>query len=140
LNGVHYEITGYTKDGPHIQVVDWAPINQRLGEAERIAMDQTATSVRLQQAEEELRLAACQVASYVAEKKLERVTSAHKMNSGDVRAILVEAGVEAKLVDRVSAMFVTTDKAHHAPKNYAPERQRIKLAVATLREVLKMGG
>jgi hypothetical protein len=137
LNGVYFEMTGYTKDGPNITVMEWSPIDQRLREAETIANDPTATSVKLQQGEEEIRLAACQLASQVAKEKLDRVTSAHKMNSKDVRAILVEVGVASDLMDRISATFVTADDAHHAPKSYTPNKERIRQAVAAIREVLK---
>lgn len=137
LNGIHYEMTGYTKDGPNIAVVEWSPIDQRLREAEAIANDATATSVKLQQGEEEVRLAACQMASQVAKEKLGRATSAHKMNSKDVRGILVEAGVASDLVDQISATFVVADDAHHAPKNYAPNAQRIRQAVASIRKILR---
>ncbi len=137
LNGMHYEITGYTKDGPHIALMEWSPIDQRLREAENIVDNATATSVSLQQAEQEIRFAACQAASLIAGDRLGRTTSSHNMNAKDVRAILVEAGVESKLVDRISAMFITADDAHHAPRNYAPNRQRIRQASAAIREVLK---
>lgn len=137
LNGLHFEITRYTKDGPHIVVMEWSTIDQRLREVDAILGDNTASSVKLQQAEEEVRLVACQVASQVAKEKLGRTTSAHNMNSKDVRAILVEAGITADLVDRVSAMFVTADDAHHAPKSYAPNIQRIRKAADAIREVLK---
>jgi hypothetical protein len=137
LNGFHYEITRYTKNGPNIVAMDWSPIDQRLREAEAITNDSTATSVKLQWAEEEVRIAGCQTASQVAKEKLGRTTSAHNMNSKDVRAILVEAGVAANLVDRVSAMFVTADAAHHAPKNYAANLHRIRHAITSIREVLK---
>ncbi|HXI82607.1 MAG TPA: ATP-binding protein [Verrucomicrobiae bacterium] len=138
LNGIHYEITGYAKDGPHITAMDWSPIDQRLREAEAITNDIAATSVKLQQAEEEVRLAACQAASQVAKEKLGRTTSAHNMNSKDVRAILVEAGATSDLVDRISAMFVTADDAHHAPKNYTPNPHRIRQAIASIRDALKL--
>ena len=138
LNGVHYEITGYTKDGPKIAALEWSPIDQRLREIDAIANDTTATSVKLQQAEEEIRIAACQMASQIAKERLNRSTSAHNMNSKDVRVILVEAGVESGLVDRISAMFVTADDAHHAPKTYAPNPQRIRQAVTSIRDVLKL--
>lgn len=136
LNGVHYEITGYTKAGPNVVGLDWSPIEQRLREAEAIANDGTATSVKLQQAEEEMRLAACQMASHVAKEKLSRVTSPHNMNSRDVRAILVEAGIATELVDRISAMFVAADDSHHAPKTYTPNVQRIRQAITSIRGVL----
>lgn len=137
LNGVHYEITKYTKDGPNLAVMEWSPIDQRLREAEAIASDPTATSVKLQQGEQEIRLAANQLASQVAKEKLGRVTSAHNMNSKDVRAILIEAGVTSELVDRIYAACVTADEAHHAPKNYEPNAQRIRQELAAIREVMK---
>lgn len=137
LNGVHYEMTGYTKDGPSIAAMEWSPIEQRLREAETIANDPTATSVKLQQGEEEIRLAACQAASVVAKQKLGRTTSAHNMNSKDVRAILVEAALPTDLVDRISAVLVKADAAHHAPKSYQPNASRIRQALGLIREVLK---
>ncbi len=137
LNGFHYEMTGYTKIGPHIAVMEWSTLDQRLREAEAIANDPTATSIKLQQGEEEIRFAACQLASQIAKEKLNRVTSAHNMNGKDVRAILVEAGVASDIVDCISATFVTADDAHHAPKSYAPNVQRIRQALAAIREVLK---
>jgi hypothetical protein len=117
--------------------MEWSPIHQRLQEAEAIANDPTASSIKLQQAEEEIRLATCQVASQVAKERLGRATGAHKMNGNDVRAILQQAGVENDLIDRISATFVTADDAHHAPKNYAPNAQRIRQALVAIREVLK---
>lgn len=137
LNGFHCEITGYTKDGPHIIVMEWSTVEQRLREVDAILSDSTATSVRLQQAEEEIRLTACQMASQIAKEKLGRITSAHNMNSKDVRAILVKAGVVPADVDRISAMFVTADDAHHAPKHYTPNAQRIRQAVASIRVVIR---
>ncbi|MGZ4971354.1 MAG: AAA family ATPase [Limisphaerales bacterium] len=138
LNGFRYEITGYTKAGPNITALHWSPLEDRLREAEAIANDSNATSVRLQHAEEELRLAACQLASQIAKEKLSRTTSPHNMNKGDVRSILVTAGVAADAVDRIQATFVNSDDAHHAPKTYQPSAQRIKHAITSIREVLKL--
>lgn len=140
LNGTNYEITGYTKDGPHMVRVDWSPLNARLREAEAIANDPESTSVRLQQAEEELRLAACQMASRIADEKLGRIRSSHNMNKSDVRTILIEAEIPSEAVDRIQAMFVNADDAHHAPKSYQPNIQRIRQALASLREVAKAAG
>ncbi|MCX5726885.1 MAG: hypothetical protein NT030_06930, partial [Candidatus Saganbacteria bacterium] len=138
LNGIHYQIPGYTKDGPHIIAVNWSPLEERLREAEAITSDPKATSVRLQQAEEELRLAACQLASRIAEAKLGRTTSPHNMNKNDVRAILIEAGIAASVVDQIQAMFISADDAHHTPKTYQPNTQRIRQAIASLRNVSKL--
>jgi NACalpha-BTF3-like transcription factor len=139
LNGLHYEITGYTREGPHLASVEWASVEQRLREADTIANDPTANTVRLQQAEEEIRLAACQIASDTAKSKLKRDTSPNNMNSGDVRAILNQAGCEAKMIDKVIAAYGTSDDAHHTPtpKSYQPNAQRIRQNVMTLRELLK---
>ena len=138
LNGLHYEISGYTQDGPHIRLVEWATIDQRLNEADTIANDPTASTVRLQQAEEEIRLAACQLAAEIAKAKLGRDTSPHNMNKNDVRAILNTTGYEAGLVDKVVATFGSSDDAHHTPKSYEPNAQRIRQHVATLRELKKL--
>lgn len=137
LNGLRYEITGYAKEGPTMRAVEWANVDQRLAEADSIANAPTATEVRLQQAEEEIRLAACQLASEVARKKLSRLTSPHNMNAKDVRGILNAAGCAPAIVDKVAFTFVTSDNAHHAPKTYTPNAQRVRQHVATLRGLSK---
>ncbi len=140
LNGIHYEMTGYTKEGPSIAIVDWAPLEQRIREADSIANDPTANSIRLQQAEEEIRIVACQLASRAAKSKLGRDTSPHNMNKNDVRAILTTAGIASEYIDRIQAMFVNADPAHHAPRGYQPNAQRIRQALASIREVSKQLG
>jgi hypothetical protein len=82
--------------------------------------------VRLQQAEEEIRIATCQLAAQIAKKKLSRDTSPHSLNHKDVRAILNSAGCPPALIDRVTATFTTTDDAHHAPNKYQPNVERIR--------------
>lgn len=140
LNGARYHITGYTKDGPAIHCKEWATIDQRLLEALAIAKDPNATPVRLQQAEEEIRIAVCQLTADVARGRLGRATGARGINSERARAILTEAGCPAALVDRVIATFSTTDPAHHAPKDYAPNAERIRQyhwALVSLRSWMK---
>ena len=138
VNGLRYQINKYTKDGPQIIPVDWAPIEQRLREAEALANGVSTTSVGLQQAEEELRLASCQLASMVAKEKLGRSTSPHNMNKNDVRSIFIGVGVQTDLADRVQAMFVNADDSHHAPKTYQPNAERIRQAISSLREIYKL--
>jgi hypothetical protein len=128
-------MTGYTKIGPTIALLAWSSLDERLREAEAIVSDSAASSVRLQQAEEELRLAACQLASIAAKRKLGRETSPHNMNKGNVRAILVAAGTTEAAVDRIQAMFINADDSHHAPKNYQPNVQRIRQGIAAIRDV-----
>lgn len=135
INGIRYRITGYTQDGPHVAVVAWAPVDQRLREVMSIVEDPLATPIRLQQAEEEIRIAACQLASEIAKTKLGRDRSPHNLNKNDVRTILNEAGCTAQLVDKVVATFGTTDDSHHAPKEYQPNTQRIRQYHGTLCEL-----
>jgi len=135
LNGTRYHISAYTQDGPAIQPADWASVDQRLREVLAITKDSKASPVRLQQAEEEIRIAACQLAAKVAKTKLGRATGAHSMNSEKLRAILNEAGCAAVLVDRVVATFATTNDAHHAPKDYVPNAERIRQYLGTLTEL-----
>jgi AAA domain len=135
INGVRYHIGAYTKEGPVISLRDWAALDARLKEAWAIANDTTASTVRLQQGEEEIRLAACQLTAQVAKEKLGRETGAHKLNSDKCRAILVEAGCAMSLIDRVCATFTTSDDAHHAPKHYTASAQRIRHYHSTLSEL-----
>jgi hypothetical protein len=132
---LRYHISGYSKDGPRIVEANWAGVEQRLKEALTIANDNSASPVRLQQAEEELRIATCQLAAEVAKAKLNKQVGSHSLNSEKVRSILGEAGCPSNLLDRVVATFKTTDDAHHAPKNYQPNRQRIRQYHGALSEL-----
>jgi hypothetical protein len=126
LNGVRYAITGYTREGPHLQVVEWESVDQRLREVLAIMNDPTASEGRLQQAEAEIRLVACQLASKIAKSNLGRDRSPHNLNGPDIRAILTEAGCPVALIDKAVGTFATTGDAHHAPKNYQPNAERIR--------------
>ncbi|MFH0828770.1 MAG: AAA family ATPase [Candidatus Kerfeldbacteria bacterium] len=138
LNGLQYEITGYTKDGPQLREVEWASVDQRLREIETIANSPHATGVQLQQAEEEVRIAACQLASEITKVKLKRDSSPHKMNKNDVRSVLVASGCPTDLTDKVFATFGTADDAHHAPKTYTANAQRIRQYLGTLKELARL--
>lgn len=126
VNGIRYRITSYRQDGPYITEVDWAALDQRLKEVISILNDPHASIVRLQQAEEEIRIATCQLAAQIAKKKLSRDKSPHSLNQKDVRSILNSAGCTPALIDRITATFATTDDAHHAPNEYQPNVERIR--------------
>lgn len=126
LNGRFYEITGYTKQGPHISELPWENWMERLKEVDAIAKDPSIGSVRLQQAEEEIRIVIAQITSELYQKRKGSYKSPHDLNSEKVRKMLIECGIEQDLVDRLIQTFETTDDAHHAPKDYAVNRQRIK--------------
>lgn len=126
LDGCKYEITGYTKDGPHIAEGAWMPIDERLIDISATGNDPKASELRLQQSEQEVRIVVCELTAALAKKKLGRETSAHSLNAKATRAILKDAGCDDKLVDDVSRTFETTDEAHHASKKWHPSAQRLR--------------
>ena len=125
LNGRYYEITGYTRAGPLIQELSWARWEDRLSEVDAMVKDQTASTVKLQHAEEEVRIVVAQLTSELYLKTSGKFKSPHNLNHAKVRKLLLECGVDGGLVDRVCQTFGTTNDAHHAPKDYVPDRQRI---------------
>jgi len=126
LNGRFYEITGYTKAGPHIAEIPWAKWDERLKEVDAIIKDPTVTRVKLQQAEEEIRIITAELASEIYLKRKAITKNPHSLNATKVRKMLVECGVGSGLVDRISQTFTTTNDAHHAPVDYAAHRQRLR--------------
>jgi len=126
LNGYFYEITGYTRAGPHIKQVVWAPWEARLDEVDAILKDPTATSVKLQFAEEEIRIVVAELTSEIYYRVKGARKSRHTLNSRKIRKMLTECGVEPRLADHITQTSETTDDAHHAPEDYAAHRQRIQ--------------
>jgi hypothetical protein len=126
LNGWFYEITGYTKSGPHISEVPWEKWTERLKEVDAILKDPHAGSVRLQQAEEEIRIVIAELSSELYFKMKGVRKSPHNLNSTKVRKMLLECSVEDNLIDRITQTFETTDDSHHATINYVVHRQRIQ--------------
>lgn len=62
------------------------------------------------------------------------------MNSKTVRSTLNDAGCDTALVDRVVATFVTSDDSHHAPKDYTPNRERLRQYHQALTDLTKWLG
>ena len=137
INGYLYEITGYTKAGPHITEIPWVERKERLKEVDAIVKDPTAPSVRLQQAEEEIRIVISEITSELYFKIKGIRKKFHDLNSTKVRKMLVECGIDSNLVDRITQTFETTDDAHHAPENYTTHRQRIQCYHAWAHELAK---
>jgi DNA repair exonuclease SbcCD ATPase subunit len=138
LNGWFYEITGYTQAGPHISSVCWEKWGERLKVVDAILKDPESGSVRLQQAEEEIRIVVAELTSelYCRTKGLRK--SPHNLNSTQVEKMLTECGVDAHLIDRVIQTFGTTDDSHHAPAGYSPDRERIRRYYAWAHDLAKL--
>lgn len=126
LNGHRYDILGYTQAGPNIVEVEWETLDKRLREIITIASDTNATAVRLQQAEQEVRIAIGQLAVTVLKKVLGETRSSHNLNGQTVREILNRCSCPPKLVDNIVASFETTDDAHHASPKYQPNAERLR--------------
>jgi hypothetical protein len=135
INGWMYEITGYNQSGPHISEKPWAIAQERFNEIDAILNDQVADSVRLQHAEEEIRILACELTAQIAKQMHGKNISRHTLNASKVRSLLIACNVDQKLVDRIGQTFSTTDDAHHAPTDYTPHRPRIQQYCASLKEL-----
>jgi hypothetical protein len=125
LNGLYYEITQYSKDGPHISAIEWMPWKERLKNVHAVLADNEAGSVKLQQIEEEIRLIVCQLTSEIYYKRKGITKGAHSINEKDTKRILTECGIDDKLINKIVQTFQTTDDSHHIGKGYSPNRQRI---------------
>jgi len=140
FNGRFWEITGYTRSGPRFGEVPWATWQHRLQEVDAILRNHSASVVRVQQAEEEIRIAVGQITSELYLKVKRATKSPHDLNGAKARKMLVECGVDSGLVDRVCQTFGTTDDAHHAPRQYEPNRQRIRQYHSYCWELAKLLG
>jgi hypothetical protein len=126
LNGLYYEITGYTDRGPTMMLLPWVEPKQRLQTILAIVEDQSADSVRLQQAEEELRQVLHQYACVLYQCVKGTSKNPAQLNAEKVRKMLTECGISLPLVNKVMAIFETLDDAHHAAPDYSPNRQKLR--------------
>lgn len=126
LNGWYYEIAGYSKEGPYINLVSWDEWGNRLSSVDAILKDSTADHRKLQQAEEEIRIVVGDIASQLYKKTTGTAKNPNKLNSKDINKMLLECGVDSNLVDRIVGTFGTTDDSHHDPTEYSPNRERIR--------------
>ena len=138
LNGWYYEVTGYSEAGPCILRTTWAKRRERLDEVDAILKDPTASSIRLQQAEEEMRMVFAELACDLCRKKSHQVKNPATVNAAEIRKVLVECGIDARLVDMVSQAFETVDAAHHSPSGYVPNRERIRRYYDCAFELVKL--
>lgn len=126
VGGQFYEITGYVETGPNIIEVPWEKWKVRLDEVNATVNDHTASSVKLQQAEEEIRIINAEITCQLYFKIKGVQKKPNNLNSTKIRMMLIECGIENGLVDRITQTFETTDDAHHAPVEYVAHRQKIQ--------------
>lgn len=126
MSGRYYEFTGYTKEGPIISEMEWIPWRNRLDDIDATIKDARATAIKLQHAEEDIRIVCSEIACEIYYRKTGEKKSAHDLNSRKARKMLLASGIDSGLVDRITMTYETTDDAHHAPVDYEAVRQRIK--------------
>jgi len=137
INGDYYEITGYTISGPEINIKEWCSWKSRLLDIEATCNDSKSDTNRLQQAEANLRLLIGQIASIILEKTSGKIKGIDKFSSKEVRSVLIEAGIDNALVDKISQTYETIDDSHHSPEKYSPKSARIKAYCSWVRELAK---
>ncbi|MDH5646008.1 MAG: AAA family ATPase [Candidatus Heimdallarchaeota archaeon] len=125
INGIYYELTGYSKNGPHIKETEWKEWKRRLSDVQAICSNNDATELDLQRAEEEIRLAITQITSRLFTIHTGKEKNASNLNENKVRQALLACGIEENLIDRIGQTFVTVDDAHHTSINYGAKRERI---------------
>jgi hypothetical protein len=54
-----------------------------------------------------------------------RISTAN-LNADDTKKILLECGIEAAFVGRISMALKTIDDAHHTPASYSVNREKIR--------------
>lgn len=137
LDGLYYEITGYTEDGPLIKALPWVEPKQRLQSIAAILEDQSADSIRLQQAEQELRQVFSSLTSMLYEGQTGTYKDPSNLNAEKIRKCLTECNVDGKYIAGIMAIFLTVDDAHHSSESYAPNRQKIKQYHGVAQSVLQ---
>jgi len=136
FNGFYYEIVSYSKTGPNIVQKPWCSWIQRLDAIDGILKDETADTVRLQQAEEEVRLAVTDLVSAIYFQKKAVLKDPNKLNQRNVRKCLVECNLSADSLDHIDQTFETADDAHHVT-DYSTHRERIRRYHSYLHELAK---
>lgn len=126
VNGIAYEITGYTKAGPLIKEIPWAEVKHRLNTIQGILANPSIDKIGLQQAEEEVRLVITQLASDLHFKVSGQRKAPHKLNAGETKKLLLACGVGQDLANKLASTFETVDEAHHASGNYSVHREKLR--------------
>lgn len=126
INGYYYEIKNYIQEGPIFEKNDWEKWKERMNEVNAIIKCVDSNSDNLQRAEEEIRIIIEDLTQELYRKHKQSKKTFNKLSSKDVRALLIECGVESRLVDRIVETYTTTDSSHHNDENYKPNKERVQ--------------
>jgi len=137
-NGIFYEITGYTKAGPHIASKPWEEWGKRLAFINGLANDPHCGMVEVQAAEQEIRIVVTDLASELYLRKHGERKSTRNMGSAEVKRLLTSCGVEQGLVNRIGQTFATSDEAHHASESHAVSRNKVKTYANWATDLMKV--
>ncbi len=126
INGLAYEITGFTEEGPHVKDVPWAEVRQRMNTIKGIIDNPDSDKVAIQHGEEEVRLIVTQLAADLDFKMTGQKKNPNKLNAEESKKLLLACGLQAEFVNKLAATFTTVDDAHHSSPDYAAHRDRFK--------------
>jgi hypothetical protein len=126
LNGVAYEITGFTEKGPHIRNVPWAEVRHRMDTIKGILDNPAASKLAIQQGEEEVRFVITQLAADLYFKKTGQRKNPNRLNADGVKKVLLAGGMDLEFTNKLVGAFTTVDDSHHAAPGYSAHRDRLR--------------
>jgi energy-coupling factor transporter ATP-binding protein EcfA2 len=126
LNGLAYEITGFTEEGPHVKNLPWAEVRHRMDTIKGILDNPASDMVAIQHAEEEIRFVMTQLSADLHLKTTGKRKNPNKLNGDEVKKALLAAGIEPEFTNKLFGAFTTVDDSHHAAPDYATHRERIR--------------
>src|SRR6266404_1225310 len=126
INGLAYEITGFTEEGPHTKDVPWAEVRQRMNTIKGIIDNPGSDRIALQQAEEEVRQVVTQFAADLHFKMSGKKKNPNGLNAEETKKLLLSCGLEVEFVNKLAATFTTVDDAHHSPPDYSIHRDSLR--------------
>lgn len=140
MDGSHYEFTGFAATGPTVSEKSWCPWKHRLDAARTIATSNTTDTVRLEHAEEEIRICVGLIVAELVRRVRGENISTRNLGSAEVRRHLMNCDVPDGILNRILTTFDSTDPAHHAQPGYAPDRSRIQTYCSWCMELANWGG
>jgi hypothetical protein len=126
INGLAYEITGFTEGGPHVKDVPWAEVKQRMNTIKGIVDNPESDKVTIQQGEEEVRLVVTQLAADLHLKMTGQKKNPNNLNAEETKKLLLACGLKADFANKLAATFTTVDDAHHLAPDYSTDRERLR--------------
>jgi hypothetical protein len=125
INGLAYEITGFTEEGHHVKELPWADVKQRMNTIKGIFDNPESDKITIQQGEEEVRLVVTQLAADLHFKMTGQKKNPNKLNAEETKKLLLACGLKPDFANKLASTFATVDDAHHTSPEYSTHRERL---------------